>query len=195
MRAPSVKGELLGPVVEELLERLDGATLGRERLEVALEPRDLTLLEEKIRPHRWYPMQSYGRIVELLAEASGTGRTEAFLERGARAARALLAAEGESVDALRERLGEDPDALASWVAATVLRNAARQQSCGRWTWLAGDAGSGGYELEVREAEPLPECLRVLTEVALRRLHAELGPRGRTVASERVSSDRIVFRVQ
>lgn len=195
MRPPSVKGELLEPVVEELCAQVEEGPLTRERLEVALEPADIALLDEKIRPTRWYPMAAYGRMLELLAESSGRGRSEELLERGARAARALAAeAGGVSFDTLREELGEEPDVTAAWVSGSVLRHAARQQSCGRWTWVAGPRGSGTYEIELTEAAAVPDCMRILTEVVLRRLHAAIGPPQRRVSSERTAPDRIVFRV-
>jgi hypothetical protein len=195
MRRPSVKGDMIEPVLDELRARLEQGSLSRERIEVALEPADIALLDDKIRPTRWYPMATWGRIVELLAETAGTGRIESLLERGARAARGLVAeAGGGSFESLRDELGEHPDAASAWVAGTLLREAARQHSCGRWTWLAGAPGSGSYEISVDEAGPLPECLRVLVEVTLRRLHAEFTPAGRRVESERPEPGRIVFRV-
>jgi hypothetical protein len=55
---PSIKGSALSSVVEDVRALRDSGRISADRLEASLEAADLALLETKIQPALWYPIQS-----------------------------------------------------------------------------------------------------------------------------------------
>ena len=86
-----VKGTAIASVVEDLNRLLQEGKISREELEARLEADDPEVLEQKIVPALWYPMETYGRFVEILFDREGGRRTEYLVERGRRAAQRIRA--------------------------------------------------------------------------------------------------------
>src|SRR6185503_3004487 len=73
---PSIKGSALSSVVEDVRALRDSGRISADRLETSLEAADLVLLEAKIQPALWYPIQSYARLTRLLLDVAGRVLTE-----------------------------------------------------------------------------------------------------------------------
>lgn len=91
-KEPSIKGSALVGVIDDINRlrasgRIDGALL-----EARLTPADRSLLDEAVQAARWYPIDAYGRLTELLLEVEGGGRLTYLKERGANTARRLIEA-------------------------------------------------------------------------------------------------------
>ena len=88
MTVPSVKG--IQPIVADIRRLLDTGQLTREQLEAQLTPDDLAILESKIGPATWVPIDTYRRALDVLVSIEAHGDPEGYLfRRGWRVARRL----------------------------------------------------------------------------------------------------------
>jgi hypothetical protein len=87
---PSIKGSIFGLAVQDLLKLVTEGQISRAELEAKLAPGDATYLDRSIQAAGWYDVRVYGRLLELLKDVAGDGKTEYLRQRGARSARALL---------------------------------------------------------------------------------------------------------
>jgi hypothetical protein len=85
--APSIKGMAMQSAVVDVARLLEAKRVTPEELEVRLTAADLQLLDDKLNPAAWYPIESYRRFVRLLVDKEAHGRVEEYLmQRGWRAA-------------------------------------------------------------------------------------------------------------
>src|SRR4029450_7825603 len=82
---PSIKGTAFVSAVGDLQALLEAGRISEEQLEARLPTQDLAILESKILPGDWSPIESYGRIIDLLGEIEGGGAAY-HIQRGRRAA-------------------------------------------------------------------------------------------------------------
>jgi hypothetical protein len=87
---PSIKGSIFGLAIQDLLKLVTEGQISRAELEAKLAPGDAAYLDRQIQLAGWYDVRVYGRLLELLKEVAGDGKTQYLRERGARSARALL---------------------------------------------------------------------------------------------------------
>src|SRR5262245_53084124 len=89
---PSIKGSAFLSVVEDLKGLVASGRIRRPELEIRLRASDLRILDDKVLPGLWYPLDTYRRLTEILLEIEGGGKPEYVVRRGARAAERLFAA-------------------------------------------------------------------------------------------------------
>lgn len=89
MAEPSVKGLLLVSSVDAINQAIATGRIEREEVELALDPRDLELLDAKLEPMSWYPVASLGRMTELVARMTGGDRVATLRQIGERAAESV----------------------------------------------------------------------------------------------------------
>jgi hypothetical protein len=82
MTEKCVKGYLVASVVERVRVALDQGRIGRDHVEVVLGSH-AALVDEKIDPFRWYPVEVLAGLNRLLAKAKGGHQRTAMLELGA----------------------------------------------------------------------------------------------------------------
>lgn len=187
MDGPSVKGFLLRSAVDEIGQLRETGRVHPQDLERFLKPTDLPLLGDSVLPTHWYPVDAYGRCVDLLWEADGRSQ-ENLVGRGAATARLLLeeGACARLIVATRDSGGDATGRL-------LLNLGARLYSFMRWD-LIGHFGDDTYAVEVHHAAAFPEVLRVATGGFLECLHSLASGRPLEVTSERPTPDRMLFRV-
>jgi hypothetical protein len=191
---PSIKGSALSSVVEDVRALRDGGRLSADRLEATLEPGDLRLLEEKIQPAIWYPIQSYARLSELLLDVVGGGDPQYIADRGARAAQRLWESglyiqlqHGEEKAAKARRSGNvmsDRDARVITTLSGAMFNFTR------WKYCAEEYGA---VIEVEDAADLPEVSVWAARGFLEYVVSRLRRIETTIAASRVAPDRVEFR--
>jgi hypothetical protein len=91
MSRSGVKGTALESVVADINRLVEEGTIKLEALEARVETQDLEILESKIQAALWYPLDSFGRMTELLLETEGHGDKRYLIERGRRAAERIVA--------------------------------------------------------------------------------------------------------
>ena len=92
MSEAAIKGSAVITLIEDVAQCVEQGRVSPEALEVQLKPEDVALLGEKVSPVKWYPIDQYRRLTDLLFELAGEGRDfETYLKaRGAAAAERLI---------------------------------------------------------------------------------------------------------
>lgn len=194
---PSIKGVLLSklvPDVQELLERNEAA---RERLLAPLSAGSVELLEGKVEIGRWYPIEQYAEITDLIWQEEGDGSPAYLQRRGAEAMQRLM--DGGLYQQLRYLGREDGGFRTPVTREQVLRDCRlvgsvtgalinfTEQS---WDW---DPARPDVLLhEIREATDFPDCMRHIHEGVETLLVRLARPDAPAVTSERPTRDHIVF---
>jgi hypothetical protein len=191
---PSIKGTAFQSVVEDVKALVDSGRISRDALEARLCAVDLEILDDKIQPAAWYPIDCYRRLSELLLEMEGGGRTDYLRRRGARAAERLFAA-GLYQQLLRgEEIGEEiRQAGRRWTTREgnlMATLAGAIFSFSRWRFSVESHESS--RIEVTEAEVLPEVARHAAEGFIAYTASRLSGSGVRVTSERPTADTLRF---
>jgi len=191
---PSIKGSALSSVVEDVRALRDSGRISADRLEASLEAHDLALLETKIQPALWYPIQSYTRLTRLLLEVAGRGDPQYVVDRGARAAQRLWESglyvqleHGEEKAAKARRAG---GALTERDAKMITTLSGAIFNFTRWAYRAGPPEA---MIEVSEASEWPEVSVWAARGFLEYVVSRLRRVETRVEAERVARDRVEFR--
>jgi hypothetical protein len=183
---PSVKGSIFSSVVDDLKAALEKGRLTQEDLEAQLDAKDRGLMDSVVTAVSWLPVDTYGRMLDLLALVEGPKRREAYLRgRGSRAAERLLSDTYESFDAGPGKWGTRVGELMVGIAG-ILYNFTR--------WSFSEVGPEAWEIVVDEAEDLPDAA-ALTAYGFLEWYLERSSNGRIRSSmSRPTPDRLVFRL-
>lgn len=188
---PSIKGTAFASAVEDLHALVESGRLRREQLEARLGPEDLALVEGKVLPGDWYPIDAYGRILELLGDVSGGG-VAYHVGRGRLAAERLLRSGiYRQLDrAKRMQSQSDPVTLIN-VMLTVGRTL---YNFG--VWESVDAGVAGLvRFEIRDVAALPENARHTVQGFVAWAAEHLVGADARVESRRPAVDRVQFDIR
>ena len=191
---PSIKGSALSSLVEDVRALRDGGRIAGDHLEAMLEPADLALLDTKIQPALWYPIQCYRRLTELLLNVAGRGDPQYIVDRGARAAQRLWESglyvqfqHGEEKAASARRHGgvmSDRDARVITTLSGAIFNFTR------WSYRTGEPDA---VIEVSEAADWPEVSVWAARGFLEYVVSRLRRVETRVEAVRVAPDRVEFR--
>jgi len=191
---PSIKGSALSSVVEDVRALRDSGRISADRLEASLEAADLALLETKIQPALWYPIQSYARLTRVLLDVAGRGDPQYVADRGARAAQRLW----ESGLYVQLQHGEEKAAKARRTGGAMTERDARMITTlsgaifnfTRWTYRISESDS---LIEVSEAADWPEVSMWAARGFLEYVVSRLRRSKTRVEAKRVAPDRVEFR--
>jgi hypothetical protein len=199
MHGPSIKGSAFQSVVEDVQRLLEGDRVSREQLEVRLEPADLRLLDEKVLPALWYPIETYRRLSELLMEIEGGGRMEYIVRRGARAAERLFALgiyqQLRRGEAIAEEIRSSGSTWSQQDGAIMASLAGAIFSFTTWRFAADPEDRGEHRIEVSDAAALPEVARFAAQGFIEYVSTRLVKAHVRVTSERPAPDRVVFHLK
>jgi hypothetical protein len=186
--AGGVKGTAIASVVEDVKSLVAEGRISQEALEARLAAEDLALLEEKPLPSRWYSLESYGRLSELLFEVEGRRATEYLVERGRRAAERMRSAGlYAQLQVDRERWGERVGQMMIPLGPALYRDTV-------WRVEAPSADAGlSFAIEVDVPASFPDLCRYQTQGFIEHAAAHASGSGVEVTSERVAPERMVFR--
>jgi hypothetical protein len=191
MNRPAIKGTAFVSAVSDLEELLQAGRLSRAQLETRLRAEDLEILAGKVLPGDWYPIDAYGRIIDLLGEVEGGGPAY-HVQRGRRAAERLLRSGiYRQLDrALEKRTEKDATSLVG-IMLTVGRTL---YNFGAWEVVRETKAVRTLRFEIRDAAALPENAR-LTVQGFVAWAAEniIGP-GVRVDSRRPRLDTVVMEI-
>jgi hypothetical protein len=188
---PSVKGSILAVALAQLFELVDRgqiergeveATLGREWSEAARAAR--------IAPSAWYPVQLYDRVLTLMMERAGGGRSEYLVEMGRQAARAL-ARQGIYKQLERKAGGETDERF----VRQLLTLAKALYSFTQWELESFDGDEGWFVIRISQARDYPDSLRWRNCGFLEAMTAQAVGHPVALTSERRPADCIRFRIQ
>lgn len=184
---PSIKGVALQLAVEAVNRLLDEGRISREELEVRLDPEDLRILDQKVLPGMWYPIDSLGRLVQITAEeAHGRGGVDAVVDVGVEAAEKLFGSE------LYRTFVSTAEKWGRRAGPTLVRLAPLLCNFTRWSYETGSAGGYRFRVRVDEAGEFPEVLRFIAQGFIQYLAQRVDDHPVRVVSERPAPDRIVY---
>lgn len=189
MDRPSIKGTAFVSATSDLHELLEAGRLTREQLETRLRPEDVEILDSKILPGDWYPIDSYGRILDLLGEVSGGG-AQYHVERGRKAAERLLRSGiYRQLDKAIERRSEKDKASLISIMLTVGRTL---YNFGAWELVRDGSSDNLLRFELQQMAALPENARITIQGFVEWATENIAGGRTRVESRRISADRIVF---
>jgi hypothetical protein len=185
MSTPSIKGVAVQYVANVLDRLIAEGKLERADLERKLGEEELELLDEHVIPGLWYPMASFGRLLEFSLDAEGRPR-EKWPLAGYEAAEELLSADAyrDLVDSGTRRGDRSGFALVHLVPLFL--------NFSKWSYEA-DPGDGSiYRVGVAEAEPMPDAVIAVAQGIIEYLSQLVRGHAVVVSSLRIGRDRIVF---
>jgi hypothetical protein len=154
---PSIKGTAFASAVADLQEFLDRGRITREQVEVRLRKEDVEIIDAKILPGDWYPIESYGRILELLGSVAGGGPAY-HLQRGRRTAERLFGSGiYKQFDRAAEKRGQRESSELVSLMLTVGRTL---YNFGSWEVVQDASARRRTRFELRQMEALPENARI-----------------------------------
>jgi hypothetical protein len=186
---PSIKGTAFQSVVDDIQSLLDAGRLSREELEARLTGEDLEILDGKVNPTTWSPIDTYKRAVEVLARKEAPLRTEEYLvERGVKAAERLSAL---GIYSQLEATSEHMGVRVGKVIVTISR-AIYNFTC--FHYEPGDDGVS-FSIRVEDAAAFPEAARFATQGFVEYVASRAAGYAMHVTSERPSPDVVVYRAR
>ncbi len=187
MRVPSIKGSAFQSVLEDVKRLMDEDRIEPADLAASLSDKDRGLLDAVVTPLAWFPMATYGRMLELLAREEGGADPLGYLcARGASAAERMLSGTDES-------FAVAPGSWGLRVGQTMMGIAKLLYNFSAWSFRP--AGARVFEIEVSEARDYPDPARYAAQGFLRCFAERAAGVPMQVKSARPTPDRIVFRIE
>ena len=186
MTVPSVKG--IQPIVDDLRRLLETGELTREELGARLTPKDLAILESKIGPATWVPIDTYRRALDVLISIEAQGDTEGYLfRRGWRVARSLHKVGLYcQFDAKSEKWGMNVGKLIVTLGPALFNFT-------EWKFeLEPGTPPRAFKIIVSDADQFPDCLRFTAHGFIAYLAQSAASLTLRVTSERLPDGRILF---
>lgn len=187
MSKSAIKGSAFESVVADVNRLVDQGVVSRDEVEAQLTAGDLRILESKVQPALWYPLDAMGRMMELLLRREGRGDLEYLIERGRRAAQRLIDSGVYSqLSANEATLGDRVGRVMVTLGPGMYRDTA-------WEYAREDHGSGrGFRITVDVPEDFPDLCRYPTLGCIEFLAQRSTDESFRVTSRRESRDRMSF---
>jgi hypothetical protein len=196
---PSIKGTVIGELVEDVCKLVDAGEISRLDLEAWLRPEDIEVLDQATVPSKWYDLELYRRLCELLRDVSGGG-DEYLRERGFTRGRKLMAAGfyHQMEYAGRSQVARAVDPQTRFEAygrdlklfVTLSRSLMNFAS---WSVARDPDHEDRYRIEVRDAADFPDVLGWGCEGVIDAMASSHGLAG-LWRWERIAPDFVVFRM-
>jgi hypothetical protein len=184
---PSIKGSAFLSVSEDLKRLADQGRIDREELATSLSDKDRELLDAAVTPVSWVPIESYARMLELLAlEEGGNDSIRYLRDRGARAAERLLSGTYQSFAA-------KPGTWGRHVGEAMMGMGKLLYNFTEWTFHAET--DDACEIHVSDALHFPDPALYTAEGFLKWFAEHAADRPMRVSSSRPNSDRIVIHIE
>jgi len=191
---PSIKGAAFQAVPADVNRLLEQGRLSPEELEVRLTADDLGILAEKILPGRWYPIETYKRLLDLLVEFEGGGQAEQYLmKRGVDAAKRILAMGiYDHLEAARRAVERSPSDWCAQVGRVMITLSNAMFSFSQWKFVAYRDSSNPFSIHVSDAEDIPDTTRILLQGFIEHVFNQFSDAPTRVTSSRPSPESIEY---
>lgn len=188
----SIKGTVIIAVTDDLLKAVEAGHVTRDALEARLEARDLEILDAKVSPALWYPIESYDRLLRALVDAEGGRQPEAFLRARGRKTAARLAEAGIYAQL---RGDAEPATLDLAQIKRTLSLWAAMVNFSQWGCALESEQPRIFRIDVTEAAKFPQVLRQANLGFLEGVFSGLAQRSVAVSLEDERADRFAYRVR
>jgi hypothetical protein len=192
MAQASIKGSVIVAVTDDLLRLVEAGRIARDALDARLEARDVEILDAKIQPALWYPIESYDRLLRALVHFDGGRDPEAYLRSRGRKTAARLAEAG-----LYAQLRGDAQ-MATLDLAQVKRTLSLWAAMVNFSQASAALESEQprvFRIEVSDAAKFPAVLRQANAGFMEGVFSGLAQRAVTVSVEGERPDSFAYRVQ
>ena len=187
----SVKGIFLAGAVATVRKAIREGRVPREQVELRLEPGDVPFLEEKVDVSLWYPVETLGHFLDVLADLEGGDRPEA-LRRIGRAAADMAAHTGryQQLDPERKAGSSPSEVLRYGRLVTSVITAFYDFS--RMSFGPDPNDGGAFQIDWYDVAELPESNRFCAQGFIERIAQYAAEAPMQVDSGRPTPDHIVF---
>ena len=188
MAAATIKGVAFLSVAADVIRLRRSGVISEADLGTAIKSDELKYLDEAVVPGLWYPLGTYGRLLDLLCRKQGGDRSEYLIERGARAAERMMS-QGAYRDflAAANRWGERAGQAMVQLAKALY---------GGTRWSATYSGEEHTaEIVVDDAGDFPDSARYAAQGFVQTLFARIEGAKVAVSSHRPKPDRIVYSIR
>jgi hypothetical protein len=197
---PSIKGTVVAELVEDTLKLLDKGEVSRNDLEARLRPEDLALLDQPVVASKWYDIELYRRLSELLRDLDGGGSDEYIRERGFTRGKKLMEAglyqQMEYVGRSQVTRESEPQARFEAYGRDLRLFVTLSGSLlnfGRWSVERDPDHDDRWRLAVQDAAAFPDVLGLACEGLVDAMATTHGLAG-LWRWERLGPDFVVFRM-
>jgi hypothetical protein len=191
MSVPSIKGTAYNSVHDDLHRMIDDGRISEDELGARLSREELELFESKVLATKWYPIDTYRKLLALVAEKEAKCRIEEYLvERGWRAAERLKEA------GIYRQLGADDGAGKSWgarVANLVTKISGLLYNFTRWS-VDEPENETVLHVNVDEAKDFADECRYTAQGFVAFAATLMAGAPVKISSTRPTPDRIVYTV-
>jgi hypothetical protein len=192
MSVPSIKGTAYNSVHDDLHRMLDDGRMSEAELEARLSREELELFQSKVLATKWYPIETYRKLLALVAQKDAKGATDEYLvERGWRAAERLAQA------GIYRQLGADEGAGKSWgarVANLVTKISGLLYNFTRWS-VEEPENAAVIHVTVDEAKDFADECRYTAQGFVSFAATLMAGGPVKITSTRPRPDRIVYTVR
>ena len=135
----------------------------------------------------WYPVAAFESLSRISLDRLGQSESEFFVRQGENAARRLLGGE------VSEQFADVMDPRGDEAVRSMLSVARLIFNFSHWALLDdGNGDLGHFEVEVSEADDMPEVLRYAAQGFLKYVASSMAGFSVKVVSQRPSSDVILY---
>jgi hypothetical protein len=188
MTQASIKGVAFQSVAEDIHRLRTEGRIGEHELETRLKPGDLAHLDEMVVPSLWYPVDVYGRCLDLLCSVEGQGRTSYLVTRGIKAAERMMA-----VGAYRHFLAA-ADRWGQRAGQAMVQLASAMYNFMDWG-IQHDESADTTTIEVRGAADLPDAARYTAQGFVEVLFSRIGGAPVEVVTHRPQPDLVTYEIR
>jgi hypothetical protein len=184
---PSIKGVTMLRAVNRLQALLENGKLQQSELEVHLDDDDLQLLDQRIAPTLWYPIDCYERVMLLVRSSEGGVGDGYWVRFGAETA--AEAFESKSVQIILT----GARAFGPRAGVALIKLSGLFYNFAEWQW-EGEI-TGQFSITARGASAMPELARHGSLGFIQHFAEEFLGRAVPMTSDRPTRDVIIYRTQ
>ena len=188
MASATIKGVAFQSVVADVNGLRSNGVISEADLRAAIKSDEIRYLDEAVVAGLWYPLGTYGRLLDLLCRKEGGDRAEYLIERGARAAERMA-----SQGAYRDFLGS-ANRWGERAGQAMVQLAKALYGGTRWT-AAYSGEQHTAEIVVDDAGEFPEAARHAAQGFVQVLFTRIEGAEVQVASHRREASRIVYSIR
>jgi len=188
MASATIKGVAFQSVAADVIQLRRSGVISEADLRAAIKSDEVKYLDEAVVPGLWYPLGTYGRLLDLLCRKQAGDRSAYLIERGARAAERMMN-QGAYRDflATANRWGERAGQAMVQLAKALY---------GGTRWSASYSGEAHTaEIVVDDAGDFPDSARYAAQGFVQALFARIEGAEVETSSHRSRPDRIVYSIR
>ncbi|HBZ70735.1 MAG TPA: hypothetical protein DEP35_13780 [Deltaproteobacteria bacterium] len=188
MTQSSIKGVAFQSVAEDIHRLRTEGRIRQDDLMAVLKPGDMAHLEETVVPSLWYPIDVYGRCLDLLCIVEGHGRPSYLVARGAKAAERMMA-----VGAYRHFLAA-ADRWGQRAGQAMVQLASAMYNFMIWV-ITHEESTGTCRIEVQQAADFPDSARHSAHGFVEVLFTRIEGAPVEVGSRRPRPDLVMYEIR